>query len=235
MNLSKENRTLLNSAYTFENYIIADSNKFLNEVILSVINFSGETHKPLFIYGSTGVGKTHLMQAITHRITKNNPALEIFYTTCEQFINHMVRSFQNSSEQDFVDFYQNLDILLIDDIHFMKGKESTQEEFFVVLNNLYAAKKQIIISGDRPPEQIFNVGKEFSDIFQEGLVAEVKSPDYKDRLKFLSRKSEEIGLKTSDCILEGIACSVRSGFRGLEGTLNKTKFYSSLKETTNYK
>ena len=217
----------LNPRYTFDTFVVGKNNNLAHAASLAVAESPGEIYNPLFIYGGVGLGKTHLMHSIAHFILKNNPNSKILYVTSEKFTNELIdaiRNKNNISTTEFREKYRNNDVLLIDDIQFIIGKESTQEEFFHTFNALYEAKKQIIISSDRPPKEIETLEERLRSRFEWGLTVDIQPPDYETRMAILRKKEELDGLERyhiPDEVMQYIANNITSNIRELEGSLNK--------------
>ena len=220
----------LNPKYTFENFVVGNNNKFAHAAALAVASAPAITYNPLFIYGGVGLGKTHLMQAIGNRIVQNNPSSKILYVTSEKFINDLVNSIKDANYKNelFRNKYRNIDVLLIDDIQFIAGKKTGQEEFFHTFNTLYENGKQIIISSDRPPRDIPLLEERLKSRFEWGILADISMPDYETRLAILRKKVQIENIIIDDYILSVIATKVDSNIRELEGALNKIVAYASL-------
>ena len=224
----------LNPRYTFDTFVVGANNNLAHAASLAVAESPGEIYNPLFIYGGVGLGKTHLMHSIGHFILKNNPKAKVLYVTSEKFTNELIdaiRNKNNISTTEFREKYRNNDVLLIDDIQFIIGKESTQEEFFHTFNALYEAKKQIIISSDKPPKEIETLEERLRSRFEWGLTVDIQSPDYETRMAILKKKAERDGFELSDEILNYIAVNIKSNIRELEGALNKLMAYVNLVQT----
>ena len=217
----------LNPRYTFDTFVVGANNNLAHAASLAVAESPGEIYNPLFIYGGVGLGKTHLMHSIGHFILKNNPKAKVLYVTSEKFTNELIdaiRNKNNISTTEFREKYRNNDVLLIDDIQFIIGKESTQEEFFHTFNHLHVAGKQIIISSDKPPKDIETLEARLRTRFEWGLIADISSPDYETRMAILRKKEELDGLDRyhiPDDVMQYIANNVKSNIRELEGSLNK--------------
>ena len=221
----------LNSRYTFENFIIGPSNRHAHAYSLGVANSPAKAYNPLFIYGGVGLGKTHLIQAICHHILNNSPAkLKICYLPSERFTNELIDAIQHHSTPAFRQKYRNVDVLVIDDIHFIAGKESTQEEFFHTFNTLYDAHKQIIFSSDRPPKEISNLQDRLVSRFGWGLTTDVQPPDLETRVAILKKKIEREPVSVPDEVIFFIAQLIKTNIRELEGALIRTIAYSLLEE-----
>ena len=207
------------------------NNNIAHAASLAVSESPGEIYNPLFIYGGVGLGKTHLMQAIGNFIIQQNSSLKVKYVTSEVFTNELIESIRtekNTSNKNFREKYRNVDVLLIDDIQFIVGKESTQEEFFHTFNTLREAKKQIIISSDRPPKDFETLEERLRSRFEWGLIVDISPPNYETRMAILRKKEELEGYNVDNSILDYIATNVKSNIRELEGSLNKLVAYSKL-------
>ena len=215
----------INCDYTFQNYLVSDNNKGAIEAISSAMALPGQIHNPLFIYGPVGVGKTHLLQAIAHEYTS---ASKIYYTTIEDFVNDIIHAIQHRRYVDFIERCLNLDALLIDDVHLVKDKKFTLGELLSILGRLYKAEKQIVLSADKPPRQIFNTKTKAFKMFQAGLVLKIEPPAYNDRLRFLQARARNTGLSFDNDIFEDLASTACPDFRELAGALAKTKFSSTV-------
>ncbi len=220
----------LNPKYTFDTFVVGPFNEFAHSAAVGVSENLGEYYNPLFIYGGVGLGKTHLMHAIAHHALELNPNLNILYVTSEKFTNDLIQSIRNKTTSDFREKYRNIDVLLIDDIQFISGKDSTQEEFFHTFNALYESKKQIIISSDRPPKDISILEDRLRSRFEWGLIADIKSPNYETRMAILNKKVESDCLTIDTSILNFIAENIKSNVRELEGSLTKLIALSRLKK-----
>lgn len=217
----------LNERYTFNNFIIGNSNRFAHAACKSIAESPGNTYNPLFLYGGVGLGKTHLLQAVAHRAIENG-CKKVIYTTSEKFTNELIFSIQERKMREFHDFYRSVDFLIIDDIQFLSGKERTQEEFFHTFNTLYDAKKQIALSSDRPPKDLDDIAERLKTRFQMGLLADVQAPDYETRIAILRKKAEIEELDVPDEVLDFIANQPFTNIRDLEGTLIRLLAYASL-------
>ena len=217
----------LNPRYTFDTFIVGNNNNFAHAASLAVAESPGEVYNPLFLYGGVGLGKTHLMHSIAHFILDFSPKKKVVYVTSETFTNELIHALKNGRESSMSDFrekYRNTDVLLIDDIQFLIGKESTQEEFFHTFNHLHTAGKQIIISSDRPPKDIETLEARLRTRFEWGLIADMSAPDYETRMAILQKKIELEHLEIyhiPDDVLQYIAQNVKNNIRELEGSLNK--------------
>ena len=221
----------LNSRYTFENFVVGPSNRHAHAYSLAVAESPAKTYNPLFIYGGVGLGKTHLIQAICHQIKNKSPAnLKICYMASELFTNELIDAIQHRSTALFRQKYRNVDVLVIDDIHFIAGKESTQEEFFHTFNTLYDAHKQIIFSSDRPPKEIANLQDRLVSRFGWGLTTDIQPPDLETRVAILKKKIEREPVSVPDEVIFFIAQLIKTNIRELEGALIRTIAYSLLEE-----
>ena len=224
----------LNPNYTFDSFIVGKNNKFAHAASLAVAQSPGNSYNPLFIYGGVGLGKTHLMHAIGNYISTNHPNKEIMYVTTETFTNELISSIQKSTNDTFRNKYRKVDVLLIDDIQIIAGKESTQEEFFHTFNALHEANKQIIISSDKPPKEIATMEERLRSRFEGGLIADIGVPDYETRVAILRNKAQQLKLKGNhdieidDEVLHYIASKLNSNIRKLEGALQKVMAYAKL-------
>ncbi len=219
----------LNPNYTFENFVIGSCNQFAHAAASAVVNNPAKSYNPLYVYGGAGLGKTHLMNAIGHSILNNNLGLKILYITTEKFMNDLINHLQYGKILDFRQKYRSVDVLLIDDIHYLSGRERTKEEFFHTFNHLYDNQKQIVISSDCPPKEIPNLEERFSSRFEWGLIADLKPPDIETRIAILMKKSELEEISLPESVALYIADKGHSNIRELEGYLRRVIAYSSLK------
>jgi chromosomal replication initiator protein len=221
----------LNDRYTFAQFVIGKSNELAAAAAHAIAEAPGKIYNPFFIYGDTGLGKTHLMQAVGHAIYQRDPSTRITFVGTEQFTNEMVHAIQNRTNHEFRRRYRETDLLLIDDVHFLKGKEGTQEEFFHTFNALYEAGRQIILTSDRPPSDIAGLEARLVSRFQWGMVADIELPDFEHRIAILQQKSQQDDLQTTipDDVIRFIAEHVRSSVRELEGSIIKLLAYASLR------
>ena len=222
----------LNPEYTFDTFVVGSSNNLAHAASLAVAESPGEIYNPLYIYGGAGLGKTHLMHSIAHFILRNNPLAKIRYVTSETFINEFVDSIRNKNNMSPADFrnrYRELDVLLIDDIQFIIGKEGTQEEFFHTFNTLYENKKQIVIASDKPPKDIDNLEDRLRSRFEVGLIVDIQMPDFETRMAILRKKEELMHVNIDNEIIKYIATNIKSNIRELEGALTKIVAMSRLK------
>lgn len=217
----------LNERYTFQNFIVGNGNHFAHAACKSISECPGSTYNPLFLYGGVGLGKTHLLQAVAHAVIENGKQ-KVLYTTSEKFTNELIYSIQERKVREFHDFYRGVDLLIIDDIQFLSGKERTQEEFFHTFNALYDAQKQIALSSDRPPKDLDGMDDRLITRFQMGLIADVQPPDYETRVAILRRKASFEELDVSGDVLDFIANQPFRNIRDLEGTLIRLLAYASL-------
>jgi len=221
----------LNSRYTFENFVVGSGNRHAHAYSLAVANSPAKTYNPLFIYGGVGLGKTHLIQAICHQIRNSAPSgIKICYISSEKFTNELIDAIQHHSTASFRQKYRNVDVLVIDDIHFIAGKESTQEEFFHTFNTLYDAHKQIVFSSDRPPKEIANLQERLVSRFGWGLTTDIQPPDLETRVAILKKKIEREPITVPDDVIFFIAQLIKTNVRELEGALIRTIAYSLLEE-----
>ncbi len=219
-------RAGINPKYTFDSFVVGSNNRMAHAASLAVAESPAEVYNPLFIYGGVGLGKTHLMHSIANFILKNNPSTRVMYVSSEKFTYELIESIRNKSRTDtnmseFREKYRNNDVLLIDDIQFIVGKEGTQEEFFHTFNALHDAKKQIIISSDRPPKDFNTLEERLVSRFEWGLTVDIQSPDYETRVAILNKKEEMEGYNIDDEVIKYIANNIKSNIRELEGALTK--------------
>ena len=224
----------LNPRYTFDTFVVGSNNKMAHAASLAVAESPGEAYNPLFIYGGVGLGKTHLMHSIAHFVLQKNPNAKVLYVTSETFTNELIDSIRNgnnSTMSKFREKYRDIDVLLIDDIQFIIGKESTQEEFFHTFNALHGAKKQIVISSDKPPKDMEILEDRLRSRFEWGLIVDISTPDYETRMAILRKKEELDGYSIDNEVIEYIARNVKSNIRELEGSLNKIMAYANLEKS----
>jgi chromosomal replication initiator protein len=219
----------LNSKYTFDSFVVGSCNQFAHAASLAVAEAPGKTYNPLYLYGGVGLGKTHLMHACGHAIRQHNPHLRVSYLSSERFMNELINSIRYDKTQGFREKYRSVDVLLIDDIQFMAGKERTQEEFFHTFNTLYEQQKQIVISSDCPPREIPTLEERLHSRFEWGLIADLEPPDLETKVAILKRKAETIGFVIPDEVALYIASRVKNNVRELEGSLIRLAAISSLR------
>lgn len=218
--------------YTFSTFIVGQSNKFAHAASLAVATNPGKSYNPLFIYGASGLGKTHLLYAIKDEIQKNRPEKRIIYVKGEDFTNELIEAIEKKTTNEFHEKYRKIDVLLVDDIQFIGGKESTQEEFFHTFNTLYQAEKQIVLTSDRPPKEIKTLEDRLRTRFEWGLIADVQAPDYETRIAIIRRKAELLNLEIPNDVSEYIANRLKNNIRQLEGTVKKLSAYKNLAKTS---
>ncbi len=217
-----------NPRYSFGEFVVGPGNRFAQAASVAVAESPAKSYNPLFVYGGVGLGKTHLMQAIGQHIIKISPRLKVVYISSEKFTNQLISAIQNRTTLKFREKYRGQDVLLIDDIHFIAGKEATQEEFFHTFNTLYDAHKQIVVSSDRPPKEIHGLEKRLISRFEWGLVVDIQPPDFETRVAILKKKSEREVISVPDDIITHIAERIKTNIRELEGALIRVVAFSSL-------
>lgn len=209
----------LNPRYTFEKFVIGNCNKFAHAASFAVASAPAKAYNPLFIYGGVGLGKTHLLQAIGNKILDEQKKLKVHYVSCEEFTNELITAIQARKTKQFRERYRNVDVLLIDDIHFLSGKESTQEEFFHTFNALYESHRQIVLSSDRSPKDIPDLEERLVSRFHWGLICDVIPPDFETRIAILRKKMEDVNIQINEDVIDYIAEKITSNIRELEGAL----------------
>ena len=219
----------LNYKYTFDSFVVGSCNQFAHAASLAVAEAPGKTYNPLYLYGGVGLGKTHLMHACGHAIKQRDPHLRLSYLSSERFMNELINAIRYDKTQGFREKYRSVDVLLIDDIQFMAGKERTQEEFFHTFNTLYEQQKQIVISSDCPPREIPTLEERLHSRFEWGLIADIEPPDLETKVAILKRKAETIGVAIPDDVALLIASRVKNNVRELEGSLIRLVAISSLR------
>jgi chromosomal replication initiator protein len=222
------NKIHLNARYTFDEFIVGNCNRLAHAGAAAVAERPAQAYNPLFIYGGSGLGKTHLIQAIGHQVRRNHPATVIVYVSTESFVNELIHAIQKSKTLEFKKKYRNVDILLIDDIQFLAGKEAMQEEFFHTFNALHDANKQIVCTSDRPPKEIHTLEERLRSRFAWGLITDMQPPDVETRIAILRNKVEDENIQISDSVIEFIAENITSNIRELEGSLIKILAFASL-------
>jgi chromosomal replication initiator protein len=222
---------LFERKYTFSNYVVGPSNQFAHAAAKAVADTPGRTYNPLFIYSGVGLGKTHLINAIGHHVQSKSPRIKVAYLSSEQFTNELINRISHQRMEEFRQKYRNMDLLLIDDIQFIAGKERTQEEFFHTFNTLYEAQKQIVLTSDRQPKDIPDIEERLRSRFESGLIADIQAPDLETRIAILKKKADFWGIRLPDDVAEYLATMMKTNIRELEGGLVKLGAVSSLTNT----
>ncbi len=225
-----DSKTNLNPRYTFDTFVVGPSNELVHAACQSVGKSPGTEYNPLFIYGGVGLGKTHLLHAVGNHINSNFPEKSILFTTSERFTSGLVNAIKNNSVDKFKDMYMQYDVLVIDDIQFLSGKEKTQEELFHIFNALYNANKQTVFSSDRPPKAIPTIEDRLRSRFEGGMIADIGQPEFETRKAILSQKSREKGFNISDEVIDYIANNIQHNIRELEGALNRVLAHAQLND-----
>ena len=229
-NINYENANL-NPKYKFDTFVVGSNNKFAHSASLAVAESPGEAYNPLYLYGGAGLGKTHLMHSIGHFVLEQNPNMKVLYVTSEEFTNEVIESIRSGNAAAMTKLrekYRTVDVLMVDDVQFIIGKESTQEEFFHTFNVLHAAGKQIILSSDKPPKEMETLDERFRSRFEWGLIADIQPPDYETRMAILRKNAETYDRKIDEEIIKYIATNIKSNIRELEGAFNKIIAFAKL-------
>lgn len=229
-NINYENANL-NPKYKFDTFVVGSNNKFAHSASLAVAESPGESYNPLYLYGGPGLGKTHLMHSIGHFILEQNPNKKVLYVTSEEFTNEVIESIRSGNAASMTKLrekYRTVDVLMVDDVQFIIGKESTQEEFFHTFNVLHAARKQIILSSDKPPKEMETLDERFRSRFEWGLIADIQPPDYETRMAILRKNAENCDKHIDEEIIKYIATNIKSNIRELEGAFNKIIAFAKL-------
>lgn len=219
---------MVNEELTFDTFVVGSSNTFAHAAALAVANAPGDAYNPLFIYGNSGLGKTHLLYAICERVLKANPDAKILYTSGEDFTNELIKAIGNHTTEAFHDKFRTVDVLLVDDVQFIAGKDRTQEEFFHTFNALVQDKRQIVLTSDRPPKEIANLEDRVRTRFEWGLLADIQPPDLETRIAIIKRKADYYNLELSDDVVQFIAEKIKNNVRQLEGTVKKLHAYYNI-------
>lgn len=231
-NRDNKNVLLGSEDYTFDRFVVGSSNRFAYNAAYAVADNPATAYNPLFLYGESGLGKTHLLYAISHTIRKSHPDFRIVYVKGDEFTNELLKAIREGKNAEFRTKYRENDLFLVDDIQFIAGKEATQEEFFHTFNTLYEAGKQIVLTSDRPPNEMMRLEDRLRTRFEQGLIADIQPPDYETRLAIIKSKALILGLDLPDAVLEYIAENITSNVRQLEGTVKKILAYRDLMDAT---
>lgn len=226
--LSSPRRSLLNPSNTFDNFVVGSGNQLAHAASIAVANAPGRAYNPLFVFGETGLGKTHLMHAVAHQMLLNNPSARIAYISTEKFTNEYIHAIRENKLARFRKYYRNVDALLVDDIHFLSGKESTQEEFFHTFNDLFESGRQIFLASDRPANEIEKLENRLVSRFQWGLVSDIQAPDFETRVAILRKKAASMKIQLDDEIMDFLAERVSRNVRRMEGALTRIAGYDAL-------
>ncbi|MGZ0655869.1 chromosomal replication initiator protein DnaA [Coraliomargarita sp. W4R53] len=226
--MAPTHRTLINPSNTFDNYVVGSGCQLAHAASIAVANAPGRAYNPLFVFGETGLGKTHLMHAVAHQMLVNNPKARIAYVSTEKFTNEFIHAIRENKLTKFRQYYRNVDALLVDDIHFLSGKESTQEEFFHTFNDLFESGRQIFLASDRPANEIERLENRLISRFQWGLVTDIQAPDFETRVAILRNKAASMNLKLDDEIMNFLAERVSRNVRRMEGALTRIAGYDNL-------
>ena len=217
--------------YTFDKFVVGSSNKFAHAAAQAVADSPAQSYNPLFIYGESGLGKTHLLYSIAHTVQRKHPDYKIVYIKAEEFTNELIRAIREGRNQEFRNKYRSADVFLMDDVQFIAGRESTQEEFFHTFNTLYESKRQIVLTSDRPPKEMLRLEDRLKTRFEWGLLADIQPPDYETRMAIIKNKCIRMGVDLPDFLLQIIAESITANVRQLEGVINKILAYQQLMGT----
>jgi chromosomal replication initiator protein len=218
--------------YTFDNFIVGNSNKFAHAAAVAVTDKPGQTYNPLFIYGNSGIGKTHLLLAIGHDLLNKNPNMNVAYIKGDDFTNELIQAISRSTTNDFHEKYRNVELLLVDDIQFIAGKTATQEEFFHTFNTIYESGHQIVITSDRPPMEMTTLDDRLRTRFEGGLMADIQPPDLETRMAIIRNKASQLGLLLSDDVVLYIAENITSNIRQIEGVIKRLTAYKEILDDT---
>ena len=224
----EQTSNMLNPAYTFDTFVIGKSNQLAHAASLAVAEAAGSIYNPLFLYGGVGLGKTHLMHAVGNYVLKTSPNKKVVYVSSETFTNDLINAIKDDRTEQFRSKYRLIDILMVDDIQFIGGKEGTQEEFFHTFNTLYQAGKQIILSSDRPPKELYTLEDRLRTRFESGLIVDIKPPDFETRIAILKKKADQVQVEIDDEIYRYVANNITSNIRELEGAIKKIVSYHNL-------